>query len=340
MALQSLVYFNAIVVPLKNIEDQQTQKIVSWCISRIVTLEKQLSPGVGDTVEAMERVYDELLAPMLLEPLAADGTNIEAAIEEKLRNYETALTSFILSKLTTAMIKLAKTEDDIEYLFANARMIIIELACDVRDFNTLSATSWSETAEELDLRIISYVRLFDKRKDQFLTAIDMEDGDDRDPLLDPDMPVKEYKRIIALFRKRLMTLNKELKHAFDKQAQLSQWHYRMLAMIMSLVKKPVTPEMVETNISTTNFKCLIELMKVCKRFPRITVYLEFEDLMTIDETKRHYALPMGDQGLARLPLMVVLLEDKAAFDISVLHRLLTIDILQFAPTQAWSETAI
>lgn len=342
--LRDLVYFNGVVVPLDDIDDRQTQEAVYWKISRMVTLDKQVSPGISDAIEDMEQAYNEVLVPMLREPVAADGTDIEATIERKLIKYERAVTSLILEKLALAVKELAKTRDDVEYLFKNARMIIVRLAGDVRDFNTLSSTAWSEKAEELDLRIISYVRLFDKRKEHFLDAVDPqqqgedpENLDEEDPLLNTDLPVKEFKRVVAEFKPQLKDLNAELAAALVERERQSKWYYRILAKIRYLGRNPVTPEMIEAKISATKFKCLIDLIKICKRFPRITVYLEFEDLVDVDETKRHYALPMGDAGLTRLPLLVKLYEDRDAFDINAVHNLLSIDPMRLVQLHEWAE---
>jgi hypothetical protein len=66
------------------------------------------------------------------------------------------------------------------------------------------------------------------------------------------------------------------------------------------------------------------------------VYLEFEDLAPVDETLRHYALPAGNEGLARLPILLQLPEAKGAVDIPQIRKTIENDI--FKVPANWTAT--
>jgi len=320
-----IVYFNSVVVPLNELKTKEQQTKVAWEISRIVNLERQLSPGVSDAVSAMEQARKGMLLPILLRPLEADGSRIEAAIEARLLEYEKELTLSVLAKLTHGVMELAKTPDDFYYLYDRARDILISLASDVRDFTTQSSTSWSQKAEEMDLKMVSYLRLFDKRKESIFLP---PNAASQDPLLDPSLPLEEFKRVVNEYTPRLEKLNEKLRKAIIKQSKkknaLLNWAERLFLRWHT----PVTPESVQQELDIANHKCLVSLIKICKRFNQVSVYLEHEDLKTVDETKRHYALPAGIRGISQLPKLIILPEERSAFNLNAVESALLFDALR------------
>ena len=325
------IYFNAVAVPREAVADPETQQHISWTISRIITLEKQLSPGIIDIIHAMEQAHRKHLRPILEGSLTADGTHIEKAIEDRLLHYERELTTEILVKLTAAIGEMAKTPDDFDYLFGNVRRILIDIACDIRDFNAQASTSWSQGAEALDLKLVSYLRLLDKRKDALFVVKNPDDPQQEDPLSDPMSPSEEFRRILKEFQPQLEELNEKLKESIRRKEKQSGALAKWLEKILGLDKKRVTPEMVEQQIDNVKQRCLVHLIKVCKRYPKVSVYLEFEDLVPIDENQRHYALPSGLAGLSRLPALIVLSEDKSALNIGTINKQLDFDVLTTYP---------
>lgn len=79
-------------------------------------------------------------------------------------------------------------------------------------------------------------------------------------------------------------------------------------------------------IESAKHRGMIDIIKICKRHPKITVYLEFEDLVDIDEKRRHYAIPKGGVGLGRLPALLRLSEDKSEFEIEPIRKAIDFDI--------------
>lgn len=57
----------------------------------------------------------------------------------------------------------------------------------------------------------------------------------------------------------------------------------------------------------------------------------------MDDKKRHYAFPNGDNGLALLPYLVELPEDKDQFEIRTVRKVLEFDL--FKAAQKWGREA-
>lgn len=307
-----VIYFNVAVILVDAISNLEAQKEMRWVLSRIVTLEKQISSGIVELMTEMDKAHREQLAPMLSKPIDADGTEIERAIVERLNTYEKTLSILVLGKLPKGVLESAQSTDDYEYLFFSVRRFIIELACDVRDFSAQSTTMWSTKAKELDLRMMAYLRMLDKRK---ATLFSTARAQEPESVLDVTLPEKEFTAALQEHEPQIKLLELRLKEVLNNKGDQKSGFKIFLDKLFKADVKKLTPEEVQMQIDAAKHKCLIALIKIRKRFPVITVYLEFEDLVEVNEAFRHYALPAGREGLARLPILVTLPEDKAEFSI-------------------------
>ena len=307
-----VIYFNVAVILVDAISNLEAQKEMRWVLSRIVTLEKQISSGIVELMTEMDKAHREQLAPMLSKPIDADGTEIERAIVERLNTYEKTLSILVLGKLPKGVLESAQSTDDYEYLFFSVRRFIIELACDVRDFSAQSTTMWSTKAKELDLRMMAYLRMLDKRK---ATLFSTARAQEPESVLDVTLPEKEFTAALQEHEPQIKLLELRLKEVLNNKGDQKSGFKIFLDKLFKADVKKLTPEEVQMQIDAAKHKCLIALIKIRKRFPVITVYLEFEDLVEVNEAFRHYALPAGREGLARLPILVTLPGDKAEFSI-------------------------
>jgi len=320
-----VIYFNVAVLVIESISNPDAQEAMRWILSRIVTLEKQLSAGIIELVRDMEKVHREQLVPMLAKPIDADGTEIEKAIIEHLNTYEKNLSILVLGKIPKGVFEAAQSMDDYEYLFFSIRKFIIELACDVRDFSAQSTTMWSAKAKELDLRMMSYLRLLDKRKSTIFTTARVPEPE---PALDIALPMGEFKSALDEYDPKIEKLKTKMKDVILQKDGVKSGFRVFLDKLFKTDTKKLTPEDVQNQIDSVKHKCLIALIKIRKRYPVITVYLELEDLIEVNEAFRHYALPAGKEGLGRLPILVTLPEDKTAFNTSPVREAMDHDIFK------------
>lgn len=318
-----VVYFNVVAFPLASVADAKFQEGVRWMISRIVTLERQLSPVVIDLIHVMDKCHQDQLIPALLKPITADGTEIERAIEKRMADYEKQVSMMVLGKLPKALSQMVKTNDDLEYLFFHLRRLLIEMACDVRDFAAQSAAVWSKKAEEMDLRMMSYLKLLDKRRASLFV---LDKPKQPEITLDPALPLAEFKKVMSDHEAEIEALNAKLRKLLLEAEKPPKTGFKLLLeKIFGGEKNKETIEDVQNQITLAKSKCLVALVRARKRYPVITVYLEFEDLMPVDERVRHYALPAGVDGISRLPVLVELPEKAENFDPDAVKKILGVD---------------
>ncbi|HEY9121338.1 MAG TPA: serine/threonine-protein kinase [Marinobacter sp.] len=328
-----VVYFNVVAIPTGDIRNDKLVEHLKWSITRIVTLQRQLSAGIIELVEEMERAHTQKLAPMLQQTINADGTELEEAIEKQMLEYEQALTVQILAKVPRAVTELAKSQDDFEYLFYHLRQFIIQLACDVRDFSGQFTTTFSIAAKELDLKMMSFLSLLDKRKDSLFI---MNRPEQPDPLLDPKLPFAEFKKVLDGYGPEMEALKERFREVVTEAEKPRSSFTVWLEKTLKLDKRRVTPEMVQRDMEQARKKCLVGLIRICKRYPKITVYVELEGLNDVDTSMRHYALPAGPDGVGQLPKLIRLYEDSALFNAEDINRRINFSV--FNAKQKWGQT--
>lgn len=330
-----VVYFNVVAIPCGEIRNEKLVEHLKWSITRIVTLQRQLSAGIVELVRQMEMAHTEKLAPMLQQTIEADGTELEQAIEQRMLEYEQQLSILILAKLPKAVTELAKSQDDFEYLFHHLRQFIIQLACDVRDFSGQFAATFSLASKELDLKMMSFLALLDKRKDTlFITGRSAEP----DPMLDPAMPSTEFKNALDSFEPEMQQLKDKFRQVVSKTAAPRSGVVIWLEKTFKLDKRRITPEIVQRDMEQLRKKCLVSLIRICKRYPKITVYVELEGLNDVDTSVRHYALPAGPEGLGHLPKLIRLHEDSSLFNGEDVRKRLNFSIM--TQKQKWGTNEV
>ena len=318
------VFFNGMAIPFSSLDKADILAHLSWSLGRIVTVERQVNAGVMAMVEAAQKARVDVLLPLLAGEVAADGTGMGAAIASKLRAFEELLTNNVLSRLPQALIVFAKTSDDHDYLFFSLRTYFLQLAADVRDFSGQFSLVFNDVVEELELRLLSYLRLLEKRRD---LVFSLRLREDPAILEEAKLPLIEFKSLIRDYEpkaRQLMMKKQQLQQAIMAPAG------GLNGMLGSAFGRPekrrATLDRLEQELSLKKKQCLVGLIRICKRYPELTVYLELEELVVVDEALRRYALPAGKGGIGQLPLLVTLWEDQLAFDFDIIAKRLGITI--------------
>ena len=332
-----VIYFNVVAVPLNNIDSQDQRDHASWTLSRVVTLERQISPGILRLISEVDESYQKRLSTRLLKFIAADGSELEEKIEGLLLKYEKDVSIFILGKLSSGLATLATTRDDFEHLFSHTKSILVELISDLRDFNAQTVVAWSRKAVELELKMVSFLALLDKRKEWVFTSESHKlSVDTRDPRL----LSKDLMKVVERAAADLDVLSVDLNDALHKeqQRQVESSFRKFINRVLGIDKKIVTPEMVQLDIDSVKKFCLLGIIRTFKRYPDISLYLEFEDLVALDETKRHYTFPVGMPGVSRLPVILNLSEDSMLLDTDEIQSMLGFDVI--TAVKEWDEAGV
>lgn len=144
-------------------------------------------------------------------------------------------------------------------------------------------------------------------------------------------PRTELKKIVEECEPALAELTEKLKEAIHDASEAMSKTQQFFGRLMG--KQKVEPETVRQELSATRRHAFLAIVRIAKRYPKISVYLEFEDLVPVDDRVRHYAFPHGEHGVALLPMLVQLPEDKDEFDIRSVRKVIDFDI--FKAAQRW-----
>ena len=326
------IYFNILAVDKHKIHEPTYQTKVQKDLTRVVTLQRQLTNQVIEFVDSLENCQITYLLPLLTKPLEADGTNLQTLIEFRLRDYERNLSLLALGKANRVLKEFAQTPDDYEYLFFGLKSFLIELLSDIRDFYYQSSARWSIKSQEMEFKLVCYLRLLEKRKNSIFTA-DSEYIINENPELDFNQPVNELKKIIDDAAPKIRIVKQKIKDAYQEIELASKRSDWQKFWDKCLNKKLPDPEIFRKRLEQTSKETLVSIVRIPKKYKRTTIYLEFEGLIGIDENVRHYAFPKGDNGISLLPILVRLPEDSRDFDVASVKEALKPTIFsQFGAT--------
>jgi serine/threonine protein kinase len=309
------IYFNILAVDKHKLHEPTYQAKIQKDLTRVITLQRQLTNQVIEFVDSLENCQLQYLLPLLTKPLEADGTNLQTLIECRLRDYERNLSLLALGKANRVLKEFAQTPDDYEYLFFGLKSFLIELLSDIRDFYYQSSARWSIKSQEMEFKLVCYLRLLEKRKSSIFTD-DSENIINENPELDFNQPVNELKKIIDDAAPKIRIVKQKIKDAYQEIELASKRSDWQKFWDKCLNKKLPDPEIFRKRLEQTSKETLVSIVRIPKKYKRTTIYLEFEGLIGIDENVRHYAFPKGDNGISLLPILVRLPEDARDFDVA------------------------
>ena len=315
----AFVYFNILALERAKLADPAYQQKVREDLSKVMTIQRQLHSDIVELIESFEKCQVEYLLPLLTKPLEADGTNLQTVIEHRLRDYERNLCLLVLGKISKALKEIAQSPDDFEYLFFGLKSFLIELLGDIRDFYYQSSARWSTKSQEMEFKLVSYLRLLEKRKSSVFNS-EREDILAKDDDLDHKKPEAELKKIVDETIPIILNIKASLKEA-QRQAEeeRNQWQEFWDGF---LKRKRPEPKNIQQQLDLAAKESYVSIVRIPKRYKKTSIYLEFEGLIGIDDKVRHYAFPKGDEGVSLLPILIRLPEDTRDFDINTVKEAL------------------
>lgn len=313
------VYFNILAINRTTLTNPHYQATVRENISRVVTIQRQLNSDIIELVDSLENYQISYLLPLLTKPLDADGTNLQTIIEDRLRDYERNLCILVLNKVTKGLKEKAKSPDDYEFLFFGLKSFLIEALGDIRDFYYQTSARWSTKSQEMEFKLVSYLRLLEKRKNSVFNpdrlAVLAMDAD-----LDYRKPVEDLTKIVESTIPVILNIKDVLKEASRQAAEERSKFQEFWDGFLG--RKRIEPKSVQLLLDKTAQESYVSIVRIPKRYKKTSIYLEFEGLIGIDERVRHYAFPKGEEGISLLPMLIRLPEDTRDFDILAVKDLL------------------
>lgn len=309
------IYFNILAIDRTRLHEANYQAKVRKDLSKVMTIQRQLSNQIIEFIDGLEQCQLTYLLPLLTKPLEADGTNLQTIIEYRLRDYERNLSLLVLSKAAKTLKEYAQTPDDFEYLFFGLKSFLIELLGDIRDFYYQSSARWSTKSQEMEFKLVSYLRLMEKRKYSTFNE-ERENILEKSPELDYKKPMDELKAIVEEAHPKIKRIKSELKEAY-RQIELANdrgdWQKFWDKCIG---RKLPEPEKIRQKLDLAAKESYVAIVRIPKKYKKTSIYLEFEGLIGIDDTVRHYAFPKGEEGISLLPILIRLPEDTRDFDVN------------------------
>ena len=331
LALSDNIYLNAAVLDLAYINQAEHQQFFEWQVSRIVTVEKQIGQHVIEFVGQLEQVNNERLLPLLLKPLDSSGLVIEKVVQKRLLAFEKELAIQILEPMHYALRHKAQHIDEMDYLYMSTRQIIGDIISYFYDFQSQAAVMFDSQADQFAARLKSYLALHEKRRNQVFTILSDEDWNKYHELMLE--PINHLNLTVRTALNHYRDYYRELK---DLQRSIEKEGQSFFGKILNKSKK--LEEQIQ-NLKERAFherqNAYLDIVRIPKQYPNLTAYLEFEALISINHKERHYAFPVGDNGVTHLPLLVQLPEDRGLINLQEVHQHLDFD-LKLA-SQKWSD---
>lgn len=333
MTLSNTVYLNAAIIPIKKLGNVEFENSFKWQVSRIVTIEKQLSTLITDLVDSFELTNSNILLPLLFKPLDSSGFATDKIAQQRLWDFEQQLSLRIFEPLEHALRHLVTNQEEHDFLYVSLRQIMGDINSYYKDFQQQPALMFDNYANLFSARLIAYLTLIEKRKNDLFILQSNEDYQNN--LSKLSEPINILRRLAKDSLDTMRTLRMELKEA---QNTLKQKENSFLSKFFNKHEKH--NEKIETlrrAIYEHREHTYFEIVRIPKKYQTDTVYLEFESLISINDLERHYAFTSGQNWVRRLPILVQLPEDRNLFNIQEIYNTLEFDLSKM--NQKWADAA-
>lgn len=279
-------------------------------IACLITIESSVSRIIIEFVESLQNYHEDVLLPALFRPL--DGNlGLEKAIAKLLKSYETLLTEGILQPLHHTLKNRITHADEHIYLQLAMRQLFGDIIGVFKDFQSLPGIRGSETADIFFGRLVAYAVFLEKRGNQVFVLQEHEDWQQNS---------KAARQICEQFQalaQNELPAYSSLKQKADEIASQISPNPSFFDKLMKKNEK-LTEKMEELRKKARQIQYAVhdKLYHLPADWREQIVNLEFDAQLITGDEKRRYALPDGDNGISRLPLVVQFAENRTQFDLA------------------------
>lgn len=255
------------------------------------------------------------IIPLLFAPLEAGDTNLTNAIRVRLRRYETALMKMLLEPFEHALSDAASHQDECEHLYMVMMKMFGDIINSFRAFMTQPAVLDNPHAEVFLNRLVSYVILLQKRREDLFKIVDK-----------PQRKKMETRTqgVISKLRAATQERSKENERLENEIKQLEEELEEKLSLLKKLLKHrerlQSQIEKFQSEINENRSLTYNEVMRILRASPDLTVRLSFESMLNLDNQRQHFAFASGKGGITRLPVVVTLPESKYSLRVRELSK--------------------
>lgn len=329
LAVSSNIYVNGAFLALQDLDNIQVCENFKWQISRIVTIERNLSKEVLDLVMRLELYNTKTLRPLLFKNLDASGLSTDTVLQQRLWDFEQKLSIHILEPLY-AMLLSVKHNDECEYLFISIQQILSDILSYFSDFKTQPVALFSTSVGLFMGRLTAYIQLLKKKRYDTFIVLNQDAREKNKKELSEAINI--LKAVCKDAQIALKTIKRDVKDkelALEKQTIFSK-------IFVSKQKKEEQISVLKEKAFDIRKTAYLDIVRIPKKYKNSTVYLEFEALISINDKERHYAFHTGENFIKRLPILVQLPEDKTMFNVSQVLSSIEFDLSK--ANQKWADT--
>lgn len=321
------IYLTHVVVEREGVNLPANKANILMQLSRMYTLERSVNEAVKIFMNSSKDLLTRYIYPLIRKPLATDGRQIEAIIEERMQNFEKQFSILILNKLPRIFDIALKEINDLEFFYYHLDWLIANVTNCLRDFCLQPLASFSLVAKRTTLRLVS-MRMLTHRIRNYLNDVTIE---------------AEQKQ--KLFMAPMQYLDKELKEVEEEQSTIDilteeVLYYQKQVETSGFLRRLITPKAPKYSLEELtqyrqqlNENFFMSIIRLAKDQKQLIVYPEFECNIIIDENFRHYAFIDGELGLTRLPKLLCLPEKRDSFDFQTVRQQINADV--FRTNQEW-----
>ena len=303
------IYLNSVIVEFSRIKDGIYVNEISGYLQKMITIQHQVHKDVLEIVADFEQFVDKKLIPYLMEPLGLNTKNSEGIVNDYLKNIENMLTNYIFLPLRNAVKSGLSHIEEFEYLFMSVHRILSEILGHYRDFKEQPSLFFNNDIQLLEYRIMAYLKFLEKRKDEiFIPMHGTEWGTMNER---SQQPVRKIQDLLEFHMQDYRELKNYMGHLLEEQTTTKG------SFLKRIIKgEKVEKDLIQAEAAAIRMKkqVYLDIVAVPKSLPKYSVFIEFESLTSMNEFERHYAFPNGDNGLARLPVLMKLPENLGDFD--------------------------
>lgn len=308
------VYLTHIVVIKNRLDEEKYLQHISYCMSRLYTLDAGVSDSIIKFIEDAQRLLKTQIAPLLKRELSKDGEDTEFHINKLMNNYEHQITVSILNKLLNVIQNTINDNDDRDYLFYYLGKIFNKIIDHIQNFQLQPVATYSYNVEIMIAKLISF-RYFldmvydDLEKEAFdvnaLTATSKEiiNG------------IKEEFNVVEIDIDELNQLQEKLTYYYKIKETGNFWQKLMLGL-----PPKYSLEEVEHSKNEINRAFFLSIVRLAKTYTDNIVYVEFDCNEVLNEHYRHYAIADDKMVITRLPKILRLPEDKKTFNVKQINE--------------------
>ncbi|MBE9578584.1 MULTISPECIES: hypothetical protein [Moraxella] len=305
-------YFNGLALTKSLCDKPEVQEVMLKFVNRIFSLDRNISDELKKYAIHIRKMVKEQFTPILLDSkFTADGSSAEKTIARRIIKFEELLTSSVLRQLPT-MISIAKnSEFDQEFLFHRLNGFFNELLILIKNFRMHPLARHAFVAQHLQLRVL---------------ALDVLIQKNRGAIFDPTISTEELREKLG---EAMNDIRESYEEGLNNMAEIEELIANTKAYDdkkasggffakLGFGKPKYTMEELREAKQELNEEFFVEIVRLAKKHKQAIVYVEYETDFEINEDYRHYAIANESYGLARLPYIIALPEDRETFSLEAL----------------------